>query len=104
MQSLSPSRPVAPPPLAVSHVCAPIILLRLPRARCLRPKPSAPAVTMVAAPACGAARELAHRERYMQMMLAAEVHLGTKNCDFQMERYTHMRRTDGINPIQSSRI
>jgi small subunit ribosomal protein SAe len=30
------------------------------------------------------------------MMLAAEVHLGTKNCDFQMERYVFKRRNDGI--------
>ncbi|KAI4962705.1 hypothetical protein ZWY2020_027816 [Hordeum vulgare] len=30
------------------------------------------------------------------MMLAADVHLGTKNCDFQMERYVYKRRTDGI--------
>ncbi|CAO2204707.1 unnamed protein product [Urochloa humidicola] len=30
------------------------------------------------------------------MMLAADVHLGTKNCDFQMERYVFKRRTDGI--------
>lgn len=29
-------------------------------------------------------------------MLAANVHLGTKNCDFQMERYVFKRRTDGI--------
>lgn len=29
-------------------------------------------------------------------MLAAHVHLGTKNCDFQMERYIHKRRSDGI--------
>ncbi len=30
------------------------------------------------------------------MMLAAEVHLGTKNCNFQMERYVFKRRNDGI--------
>lgn len=30
------------------------------------------------------------------MMLAAEVHLGTKNCDFQMERYVFKRRNDGV--------
>ena len=29
-------------------------------------------------------------------MLAAEVHLGTKNCDFQMERYVFKRRNDWI--------
>lgn len=30
------------------------------------------------------------------MMLAAGCHLGTKNCDFQMERYVFRRREDGI--------
>lgn len=30
------------------------------------------------------------------MMLSAEVHLGTKNCDYQMERYVFKRRNDGI--------
>lgn len=29
-------------------------------------------------------------------MLAAQVHLGTKQCDFQMERYVYRRRQDGI--------
>ena len=31
------------------------------------------------------------------MMLAADVHLGTKNCDFQMERYAYKRRSDGTS-------
>ncbi|GFP92936.1 40S ribosomal protein sa [Phtheirospermum japonicum] len=35
-------------------------------------------------------------EKDIQMMLAAEVHLGTKNCNFQMERYVFKRRNDGI--------
>eukprot|EP01018_Ginkgo_biloba_P031416 Gb_10091 [translate_table: standard] len=39
---------------------------------------------------------LSQREADIQMMLAADVHLGTKNCDFQMERYVYKRRTDGI--------
>jgi len=39
---------------------------------------------------------LSTREADIQMMLAAEVHLGTKNCDFQMERYVFKRRNDGI--------
>lgn len=43
-----------------------------------------------------AARALTQKEQDIQMMLAADVHLGTKNCDFQMERYTHKRRSDGI--------
>ncbi|RLN35437.1 40S ribosomal protein SA-like [Panicum miliaceum] len=51
---------------------------------------------MAAAPAGGAARALSEREGDVQLMLAADVHLGTKNCDFQMERYTHKRRSDGI--------
>ncbi|KMZ63027.1 40S ribosomal protein SA [Zostera marina] len=42
------------------------------------------------------ARVLSVEEEDMQMMLAAEVHLGTKNCDFQMERYVFRRRMDGI--------
>lgn len=41
-------------------------------------------------------RQLSQKETDIQMMLAAEVHLGTKNCDFQMERYVFKRRTDGI--------
>ncbi|XAR53256.1 hypothetical protein NMG60_11021730 [Bertholletia excelsa] len=42
------------------------------------------------------ARSLSTKEADIQMMLAAEVHLGTKNCDFQMERYVFKRRNDGI--------
>ncbi|XWS20014.1 hypothetical protein CRYUN_Cryun31cG0065200 [Craigia yunnanensis] len=42
------------------------------------------------------ARQLSPKEADIQMMLAAEVHLGTKNCDFQMERYVFKRRNDGI--------
>ncbi|KAL6140621.1 hypothetical protein ACLB2K_058919 [Fragaria x ananassa] len=41
-------------------------------------------------------RQLSDKEADIQMMLAAEVHLGTKNCDFQMERYVFKRRNDGI--------
>ncbi|EPS72131.1 hypothetical protein M569_02626, partial [Genlisea aurea] len=39
---------------------------------------------------------LSTKEADIRMMLAAEVHLGTKNCDFQMERYVFKRRNDGI--------
>ncbi|KVE62670.1 Ribosomal protein S2, partial [Cynara cardunculus var. scolymus] len=39
---------------------------------------------------------LTPKEADIQMMLSAEVHLGTKNCDFQMERYVFKRRNDGI--------
>ena len=42
-----------------------------------------------------APRQLSQKEADIQMMLAAEVHLGTKNCDFQMERYVFKRRNDG---------
>lgn len=42
-----------------------------------------------------ATKVLSQREQDIQMMLAADVHLGTKNCDFQMERYVYKRRTDG---------
>ncbi|XP_057458508.1 40S ribosomal protein SA-like [Lotus japonicus] len=41
-------------------------------------------------------RLLSQKEADIQMMLAADVHLGTKNCNFQMERYVFKRRTDGI--------
>ncbi|XP_057776894.1 40S ribosomal protein SA-like [Salvia miltiorrhiza] len=41
-------------------------------------------------------RTLSTKEADIQLMLAAEVHLGTKNCDFQMERYVFKRRNDGI--------
>ncbi|KAJ0983763.1 hypothetical protein J5N97_002119 [Dioscorea zingiberensis] len=43
-----------------------------------------------------AARSMTTREQDIQMMLAADVHLGTKNCDFQMDRYVFKRRSDGI--------
>lgn len=39
---------------------------------------------------------LSQKEADIQMMLAAQCHLGTKNCDFQMERYVFRRRQDGI--------
>ncbi|CAK8537028.1 unnamed protein product [Lathyrus sativus] len=41
-------------------------------------------------------RQLSQKESDIQLMLAADVHLGTKNCDFQMERYIFKRRNDGI--------
>ena len=50
---------------------------------------------MAAAAGGGAVRALSQKEQDIQMMLAADVHLGTKNCDFQMERYVFKRRTDG---------
>jgi hypothetical protein len=48
----------------------------------------------------GGAKALTQREQDIQMMLAADVHLGTKNCDFQMERYVYKRRTDGTPSCQ----
>lgn len=51
----------------------------------------------MAAEGGAAARALSQREQDIQMMLAADVHLGTKNCDFQMERYVYKRRTDGTD-------
>ncbi|XP_021903011.1 40S ribosomal protein SA-like [Carica papaya] len=50
----------------------------------------------MAATTTATARQLSQKEADIQMMLAAEVHLGTKNCDFQMERYVFKRRNDGI--------
>ncbi|XP_057455010.1 40S ribosomal protein SA isoform X2 [Lotus japonicus] len=52
------------------------------------------ATTTNAAPA--PPRQLSQKESDIQLMLAADVHLGTKNCDFQMERYIFKRRNDGI--------
>ena len=49
----------------------------------------------------GAVRPLSQKEQDIQMMLAADVHLGTKNCDFQMERYVFKRRTDGTCLLHS---
>lgn len=42
-----------------------------------------------------AAGQLSQKEADIQMMLSADVHLGTKNCDYQMERYVFKRRNDG---------
>lgn len=42
---------------------------------------------------------LTQKELDIQMLLAAGCHLGTKNCSFQMERYVHGRRQDGIYVI-----
>merc|ERR1719178_68657 len=43
------------------------------------------------------AADLPYTEDDIQRMLACQVHLGTKNCDFQMERYTYKRRaSDGV--------
>ncbi|KAJ6308668.1 hypothetical protein OIU76_018282 [Salix suchowensis] len=57
---------------------------------------AAAAATATGAAAAATATALSQKELDIQMMLAAEVHLGTKNCDFQMERYVFKRRNDGI--------
>lgn len=60
------------------------------------PPPLLPPGAMAAADSSAApSHQLSQRETDIQMMLAADVHLGTKNCDFQMERYVFKRRTDG---------
>ena len=43
------------------------------------------------------------REVDVQRMLACEVHIGTRNSDFQMERYVWRRRADGIHLIHLGR-
>lgn len=40
-------------------------------------------------------QQLSQKEADIQMMLAASCHLGTKNCNHQMERYIYRRRNDG---------
>jgi hypothetical protein len=42
-----------------------------------------------------AGRQVSEKEADIQMMLSADVHLGTKNCNYQMERYVFKRRDDG---------
>ncbi|QHO21318.1 40S ribosomal protein [Arachis hypogaea] len=61
-----------------------------------RPNSTATMATSAATTTAAAPRQLSQKEQDIQMMLAAEVHLGTKNCDFQMERYVFKRRNDGI--------
>lgn len=43
---------------------------------------------------------LTNREQDIQMMLAAKCHIGTKNCDYQMDRYIFSRSpADGTHII-----
>lgn len=42
-------------------------------------------------PPTTATMALSSREQDIQMMLAAKCHIGTKNCDFQMQRYIFRR-------------
>jgi small subunit ribosomal protein SAe len=46
-----------------------------------------------------ATNPLAMKDSDLKMMLAAKVHLGTRNVDAQMTRYTWSRRQDGIHII-----
>jgi len=46
---------------------------------------------------------LPYTEDDIQKMLACQVHLGTKNVDFQMEKYTFKRRADGVHVIDLSK-
>lgn len=43
------------------------------------------------------ANPLAFTEEDVKLMLAAGVHIGTKNCDPNMQRYVWKRRQDGVN-------
>ena len=49
------------------------------------------------------APQMSQKEADIAMMLAAGCHLGTKNVDFQMERYVWKRRADGIHIINLGR-
>lgn len=46
---------------------------------------------------------LAHREADIQKMFAANVHIGARNLDFQMEKYIFKRRADGLHLIDVSK-
>jgi small subunit ribosomal protein SAe len=54
---------------------------------------------MAAAICRGAAWALSQKEQDIQMMLVADIHLGTKNYDVQMECYIFKHHTDGIHII-----
>jgi small subunit ribosomal protein SAe len=56
----------------------------------------------MAAAAGQAPPELSQYAQDVQMLLAADAHLGTKNCDFQMERYVYKRRSDGTCTLKPS--
>lgn len=62
---------------------------------------SAPAVVATGADVAKNAANpvLALKEADLKMMLAAKVHLGTKNADPQAHRYIWRRRADGVNII-----
>ena len=39
---------------------------------------------------------LSATEEEIQLLLAAQCHIGTKNCDMQMQPYVWKRRADGV--------
>ena len=41
---------------------------------------------------------LAATDEEIQLLLAAQAHIGTKNCDKQMEPYVWKRWSDGASP------
>lgn len=43
------------------------------------------------------------KEEDVQKMLAAEVHIGTTNCNYKMKDYTWTRRSDGLHLINLSK-
>lgn len=49
---------------------------------------------------------LAATEEEIQLLLAAQCHIGTKNCDKQMQPYVWKRRHDGeeLHDVSSSAI
>lgn len=63
-----------------------------------------PSISEAIAVGAMATRALSQKEQDIQLMLAAEVHLGTKNCDFQMERYSFKRRSDGNGALHLTEI
>lgn len=47
---------------------------------------------------------LSLKEEDVTKMLAATTHLGTNNCDFQMEQYIYKRRADGVFVINLKKV
>ncbi|KAG0361882.1 structural constituent of ribosome, partial [Gamsiella multidivaricata] len=43
-------------------------------------------------------------EEDIKLLLSAQSHLGTKNCDVHMEPYVWKRRADGKDPISALRV
>ena len=47
---------------------------------------------------------LALKEDDVMKMLSATTHIGTTNCDFQMEHYVYKRRNDGVFIINIRKV